>query len=822
MLFVRRPLRILPPLVAAIVVGSAVFGLFSFGAPASPGSRSANIEASAPSAALVEASGTPSDCSQGSHVITVPPSTPALATVLLADYDTLGALGGGTIHLEAGTYTLEATLVFRDFGNISIEGAGEGQTILSMPKDPVGNFTSTTGHKLGLWNFTRDRVVDGGVADFIRVDGPAPIDNFEMCDLTLRANANSASEDWDGSMLFDSSGGQHHVYENLALTDFYGPSTIPNGIHLEDFSGKSKAYNYVVDNVTADNNTLPFSYSRWVVGGPNFLNIGPIVDCAIENVRAIGLLAFELAPPRGCVIENTYISGHLEIDPVVGGSWGGTLFQNVTVDSRNTAAPNAMGTSVANGTAHGSSTFSDLRWNDDTFYGTVLHGENMVDVENSSFFGGLNDTPAIFTHNYVNLTDGSPNRVDLPVEIDGAPAGGRDSNVSYNTFVFPNSTFRLDPFVLNVPVDSWWKDAVEIYGESTGYLLQAPGLRLARASVLSDISYDSLGDGSPTALTLMDLANSPEFADLGASVGNLNGIQNDLPHFAPNPPKGLHSLYANTSAVGLAWQRPSGNVTNYTVYSGTSPSSLRRSMSAGLHTSFAVGGLRPATTYYFDVEAWNATFHSTASEQVKLTTRQVPQYAPGTPSGLGAGSIGPTYLDLNWDASTGNVTNYTVLVGVSSTGWDQKVSAGPVPTFNMTGLDPNSTYYLAVMAWNTTWASAPSSPVMVTTLPKVVTNSNTSTSSNSTSSDSSGNTSSTNSSGTTPPSNSSTGSSGSNASRGGITQPVRPVALSLETRLLMVGMALGVIAGIVGALAVTGYVRTRRRRRSRRARRARS
>lgn len=713
-----RFLSTLLPLLVAVLVGPALIGFVV------PGSTLATLSGAGPaprqstSAPLTNAVETPSGCAQGTNVIQVPPSTRSLTTALLNDYDQIGAEGGGTIELEAGTFVLPSMLVFKGYSNVSIEGAGVGKTILSMPSDPVGTFKSNTGATLGRWNYTLDRAVDGTVVDFLRVDGPTPINNFEMCDLTLRGEANNASQDWDGSFLFDSSGGHHHVYENLALTGFYGPSTIPNGIHLESFSNTSRAIGYLVDNVTADNNTLPFTYNAWVVGGPNFLNIGSIVNCTVDNLTAIGLLAFEVAPPTGCLIENVHVSGHLLIDPVVGGSWGNTLFQNVTIDSRGTAAPNAMGASVPNPQGnHGYSNFTAMRWNHCSFYGNVLNGKNMIDVENSSFYGGINETPSIFTGNYVNMTEGSPNYINLPIQVDGVPLVGQSSNFSGNTFIFPNSTFRQDPFVLHVPLNSWWNDTIEIAGRSTGYLFRAPGVTLAKGSVFSGLSYLSLGNNSPSFLTLMDLQNSPGFVDLGATVGSLSQILDNLPQYAPTPPTGLRLLARNATAIQLAWNSSEGNVTNYTVYAGPNGSALNLAFSAGLGTNYRICGLQPATAYSFEVVAWNSSFPSAPSDAFQASTEPLPQYAPGVPTGLEVIAIGTTSVGLSWTASTGNVTNYSVLLGLSTSEWSQRISVGLVLDYNVGGLQGNTTYFFAVVAWNVSWSSPSSAPVSATTLP---------------------------------------------------------------------------------------------------------
>ena len=69
--------------------------------------------------------------------------------------------------------------------------------------------------------------MNGISANLIQVLGAAPINNFALCDLTLDAQANNASEDWSGSLIMDSSGGVHDVYSDIAEVGFFGPSTSP-------------------------------------------------------------------------------------------------------------------------------------------------------------------------------------------------------------------------------------------------------------------------------------------------------------------------------------------------------------------------------------------------------------------------------------------------------------------------------------------------------------------------------------------------------------------------------------------------------------------
>jgi hypothetical protein len=472
----------------------------------------------------------PANCTQGNHTIVVPPSAADMHDPLFNDYQTLGQLGGGTIELETGTYVVYETLNFQHYSNVSIQGAGIGKTVLSLPPNPVGRFAADNGSLVGQFNTSGGDPIHGITANFIQVSGGQPVDDFEMCDLTIDAQANNASEDWSGSLVLDSSGGYHHVYTDIAEAGFFGPSTTPNGMHLESSpSGNAPGVGYVVDHLTASNNSVPFKTFAGYKGGPNFLNVGTIVNCTIYNVSGIGLVAFEVAPPEGCTIENWNISGHILIDPFRGGSWEGTVLGNVTVNVSGTAAPNALSTSVANGTSGGRSNFTALRWDRDRFYGAVLDGVNMVDVENSTFYGGLNSTPARFENNTVVWASTSPNQLSLPIVVRGTPVGGTSASVISDTFVFPSGTRSAVPFRLTAPENLWSDDLVEISGASSAYLLVAPQVGLVRGSLFSDLTYRSLGNLSPATLQLLDLNDSPGFVNYGASVGPLTGIVNNLP-----------------------------------------------------------------------------------------------------------------------------------------------------------------------------------------------------------------------------------------------------------------------------------------------------
>lgn len=661
----------------------------------------------------------PMNCQQGNHTIVVAPNTGDMRSPLLQDYNTLGAEGGGTLELGAGVYQLNETLNLQSYSNVTIQGSGIGNTVLSLPPSPIGRFAADNGSLVGVYNTSMGGPVGGVSANLIQLSGPNPINNFALCDLTINAQANNASEAWSGSLVFDGSGGTNHRYSNIAEVGFFGPSTTPNGLHLESSSqDKYPGVGYSVDHLFAVNNTLPFENYSGYRGGPNFLNVGAVLNCTIDHVTGIGQAAFEVAPPRGCLIENWNISGHITIDPATGGTWGNTLFQNVTVNTNGTAATTALSSSVPDGSGGYDSNFTALRWNNDHFYGTVVGGANLVDVENSTFQGEINTTPAVFEGNSVTWAQVSSQKLSLPIAVEGAPVRGMSSVLRGNTFVFPNGTGKQnDLFQLTVPQNAWSNDTVELAGPTSGYLLSAPGISITQNSSFTNIIYDPLGNRSPANLVFVDMANSPGFQDLGAKVGPLIQVTNDLPLYIPAEPTGLVGTAKSPTQVAISWNASSGPVTNYTVLVGDSASSLIPKASVGLKTNYMVGGLTSGKKHFFGIEAWNSSYRSAVTLPIEVAT---PGYAPSVPNGLAVKNLAITEAGIQWNPSTGTVTNYTIWDGTNASILTSGFSTGDVANFTVIGLAPDTTYYFAVQAWNGSWGSGRSASVNATTLSDVI------------------------------------------------------------------------------------------------------
>ena len=646
----------------------------------------------------------PANCSQGTNAIFQSPRTQGdNQTTLLSDYNTLGSEGGGTLYLSAGTFVLYKALDLDNYSNVSIQGAGQGKTVLSLPPSPVGLFAADNGTTVGRNNSSSVNFIEVGKIG-------SPINNFRMCDLSLDAQATSINETWYGSLIYDQSGGSHHVYSDISEDGFFGPWNEPDGLHILSFNASKPstfAVGYVIENFEAVNYSYPDVPYPNSTSGFNFLNVGDVYNCTIDNVTGVGLLEFDNHPDPGCVFENLRVKGAMLIDPKVGGSWQGAVIENSTVTVNGTDANNALRTSVANKHGIYYSNMTGLRFDNDTFYGTVGDGHNMVDVENSTFWGGLNSTPAVFLNNRVVWVDDNGTRLHLPIAVDGSTTNGSQARLEGDTFEFPNGTYVYpgnstleDPFQLEVPVQTWSHDSLVIGGATTGYLFSAPNITLAANSSFIDDAYTSRGAGAPDNLTLLDASASPGFVDTGAVVSGLTNIEDNLP---PSPPTGLAARSATPTSIALNWTAPAGPIDNYTIQVGLAADNLSYEWNStgGNATSYTVGGLAQHTTFYFEVWAWTAVGESPSPSGLAQATTGVSLAAPTGLTGL---AISSSAIHWSWTQAVGGaLVNNTLSLfpGISCSGTATLFSTGVAATdWTTSGLTVATNYSAEVSAWN--------------------------------------------------------------------------------------------------------------------------
>jgi uncharacterized repeat protein (TIGR03803 family) len=157
-----------------------------------------------------------------------------------------------------------------------------------------------------------------------------------------------------------------------------------------------------------------------------------------------------------------------------------------------------------------------------------------------------------------------------------------------------------------------------------------------------------------TSLTIAGLENGTTYFFTVAAVnaGGMGARSDEVsatPQAVPATPTGLTAT-AGDAKVVLSWQASAG-ATGYSVYQGTSASSLSPVATGVEGTSYTASGLSNGTTYYFDVVATNGSGASAHSGQATATPQAAsPDPADGGDSGDaeegdgGGGAFSPAWL----------------------------------------------------------------------------------------------------------------------------------------------------------------------------------
>ena len=200
---------------------------------------------------------------------------------------------------------------------------------------------------------------------------------------------------------------------------------------------------------------------------------------------------------------------------------------------------------------------------------------------------------------------------------------------------------------------------------------------------------------------------------------------------SPAAEASLATVEATPNSITLNWTAPgdddnSGTASQYDIRyststitdanwgSATQATGEPSPSAAGTAESFEVTGLAPSTTYYFAIKAADEVPNWSPLSNIAVQTTSDENTPPVAVANLAVQSAASTSITITWtapgdDGSVGTASTYDIryaTTAITAANWSSatQVSGEPSPqtagateSFEITGLDPNTTYYFCLI-----------------------------------------------------------------------------------------------------------------------------
>jgi hypothetical protein len=223
---------------------------------------------------------------------------------------------------------------------------------------------------------------------------------------------------------------------------------------------------------------------------------------------------------------------------------------------------------------------------------------------------------------------------------------------------------------------------------------QPPGWSVAHGFTSLDILHGALGAGAFVA-------------DPNAGTAVFENVNTTVPAI----PSSLAATSVSSSRIDLDWQDRSVNEQGFQIQRRAGGGAWSPITTTGPNvTSHSDPGLQEATSYSYRVRAFNASGGSAWSNEATGVTR------PAAPSNLVAVAVSGTRIDLSWQDNSNGEQGYQIYRATSRGLATLIGTVGPdVTGFSDPGLQPGSTYFYGVVAFNAGGQSEPSNPASART-----------------------------------------------------------------------------------------------------------
>ncbi|MFC1476465.1 fibronectin type III domain-containing protein, partial [Fibrobacterota bacterium] len=229
-------------------------------------------------------------------------------------------------------------------------------------------------------------------------------------------------------------------------------------------------------------------------------------------------------------------------------------------------------------------------------------------------------------------------------------------------------------------------------------------------------SYDEIALVAQTDYTDTGLdANTTYYYKLSAKGPSGESEQTDpisvttkMP--VPDTPDGLTAEALSSSEIRVEFNTVSGAV-GYNIYYCESPPNnftLLTTVGSGTYTHT---GLEPETEYFYKVSAYNDDGESALSDSVSATTLASP---PDTPTGVNATALSSSEIRVTYN-SVSDADGYVIYHSLYATGQYTALDSITQTSYTHENLEPKSTHYYKVSAYNDVGESELSDTVYATT-----------------------------------------------------------------------------------------------------------
>ncbi len=328
---------------------------------------------------------------------------------------------------------------------------------------------------------------------------------------------------------------------------------------------------------------------------------------------------------------------------------------------------------------------------------TTSTGATSYTVKRSTTSGGSYSNVATGVTSASYTDTGLANGTTYYYVVSGVNSAGEGANSAQaSATTLPSAPTSLAATGGNTQVALSWTAS----GGATSYTV--------KRSATSGGSYSNVATGVTSAsYTDTGLANGSTYYYVVAAINASGSSPNSTEAGTitlPGAPAGL-SAAAGANQATLTWSATTG-AASYTILSSTTNGGpYNTTVATGVATtSYTNTGLANGTTYYYVVEAVDASGNSPNSVQTSALT------LPAAPTGFSA-VANSNQVTLTWSATTG-AASYTIGQSTTSGGPYTTIASGITATsYTTTGLTNGTTYYYVVSAVNATGTGANSAQI---------------------------------------------------------------------------------------------------------------